>query len=324
MVISSISIPRYPVGVSDLLSTYRVARHSVRGDSSSSQANREQGNVALGPQVTLFDGFGSLLSTQQSFERLFSRVEMQGRLQPGNTLGRYESALKSLGRIEQSSRQLATALEDTMGNGNLNMKQAHSNVPGVQVQADFNAEIGEYHFTLLQPARGQKIASASQSDPFVSLGLEGTIRIEGEDIEVTSQDNLIDLASAINNAFEDEDLDIQATVDPENRLVIEGSGEKPFPLQIVDPDAIAQTLGLVEEDASGNLQVVNELITPQIAKVEIDGETYSFNTNRLSDLFSGLDIEVFRKQLPNRKMNSESLMKRLSMWKFMLSSILQE
>ena len=122
--------------------------------------------------------------------------------------------------------------------------------------------------------------------------MEGILRIEGEDIEVALDDNLIDLASSINNAFEDQDFVLTAAVDDENRLVIEGSPEKPYPFQIVDPDSIAGVLGLVEQDESGNLQVANELIAPQKAEVEVDDVAYSFGTNRLSSLFPGLDIEL--------------------------------
>ena len=146
MAVSSISIPRYPIGVSQLLSTSRVARLSVRGEMSSSQSDHQPGDIALGPEVTLFDGLGSTLATQQSYERLFSRVRLQNRRQPANSTGRYEAALKSLSRIEQSSHRLELALEEMMANGGLNTNQALSNVPGVQVQADPEAETGEVSF----------------------------------------------------------------------------------------------------------------------------------------------------------------------------------
>ncbi len=116
--------------------------------------------------------------------------------------------------------------------------------------------------------------------------------IEQVTIEIDADDSLADVVSAVNRAFEDDSEAIVAKVDWRNRLILEASPRGSFAIQFQDPDGIGQSLGLLQVGDSGLLIAANEWTAAQPARVEIEGEVLQFDTNRLGEVFPGVEVEL--------------------------------
>ncbi len=255
------------------------------------------GDRALGPRVQLFDAVGSALPTQQSFQRLLAFSEQLFR-RPFGSLGRYEASLGGLSRLEQTTKALEREVGRLLDGDTLNANRATADTPAVRARATSRTETGLYPLRVLQPARGHRIASDPQADPLAPLGLEGTLELEGEAVQLALQNTLVELAEAINEAFEGAGVSVRATIDAQNRLVLERTPAGPQPIQIHQEGSVATALGLLRVDEIGDLSVAHELVAPQGAIVDAAGDRKTFETNRITGLFPELELELLPELFP--------------------------
>jgi len=269
----------------------RVGNVRRVGEDCDAASSQSAGDRALGPQINLFEGLGSALATQSSLDRLMAYSAQASNVLFGNPV-RFEAAQRGVARIEGATANLEREVTSLIGRAGYGGFQASSNHPGVQVTVTGLPESEEISFRVLRPARAHQIASSPQADPLSALGLAGNLILEGEQVEVASEDHLVDLATAINEAFEGSEEGVEATVDSAGRLIVTRKQAGPAPIRIQDPDGVASALGLVETNAAGNLAPRNELRAPQGAIIEIAGQQQTADSNRLADLFAGLEIDL--------------------------------
>jgi len=291
MAIASVGLRQGGSYYSSFLTSPRVGQISAPGRAESAEPRSEPGDQALGPRVTLFDGMGSALTTNKNLARLMAFAQRNS-LAALSDRGRYGAALAGIRNLELASERLKSQVEVLSSASRFNPNRAASDFTGVTVEPNEDAEEGTYSFTVLQPARGQRIASAEQASSTAALGLEGSLTIEKVTIEIESDDSLADVISSMNSAFEDDSEAVAAEVDSRNRLILQASPRGPVSIQFQDPDGIGQALGLLQVDDSGLLIAANELTAAQSARVEIDGEVRQFDTNRLGELFPGIEVEL--------------------------------
>jgi flagellar capping protein FliD len=297
MAIASIGLRQSGSYYSGFLTSPRVGQISVRGGTENAEPRREPGEQALGPRVNLFDGMGAALTTKENLARLMAFTQRNS-LAALSDRGRYGAALAGIRNLDLASGQLKSRVEALSSASRFNPNRAASDFAGVAVEPNEDAEEGTYSFTVLQPARGQRIASAEQASSTAALGLEGSLTIEKVTIEIESDDSLADVVTSMNSAFEDDSGEITAEVDSRNRLILESAPRGPVSIQFQDPDGVGQALGLLQRDESGLLVAANELTAAQSARVEIDGEVRQFDSNRLGELFPGVEVELLPDLFP--------------------------
>ncbi len=297
MAIASVGLRQSGSYYSSFLTSPRVGQISARRRAESAEPRSEPGEQALGPRVTLFNGIGSALATNENLARLMAFAQRNS-LAALSDRSRYGAALAGIRNLELASGRLKSQVEVLSGASRFNPNRAASDFTGVTVEPNEDAEEGTFSFTVLQPARGQRIASAEQASSTAALGLEGSLTIENVTIEIESDDSLADMASTINSAFEDASGEIVAQVDSRNRLILEADPKGSVSIQFQDPDGIGQALGLLQVDDSGLLIAANELTAAQSARVEIEGEIRQFETNRLGEIFPGVEVELLANLFP--------------------------
>lgn len=249
--------------------------------------NERPGDRALGPQVRLFGTVASAISTGQSIQRLLSFADLVAVQPVGSTRGA-EAVLFGLSRFEGALELLQQEVKALLNSDSVKDIRIESSTPKVQARPTGFAQQGSLNFRVLQPARGQRIASDSQSDIFAPLGLQGSLILEGIEVSVTPTDSLFDIASSIRVAFPEETPVISVTIDLSGRLLLERTPAGSVPIQIQQTGSVATTLGFLASD--GNPK--NELTRPQAAILETDGQQRLFDTNKISDLFPEIEIEL--------------------------------
>lgn len=297
MAIASVGSRQSGSYYSSFLTAPRVGRLSVRGRTESVESRWQPGDQALGPRIALFDGLGSALAARDSLARLMAFTRSNPSGIPSDR-SRYGAALAAIRSLEMTTGQLKSRVEELLAESSWNPNRAASDFAGVQVEPSGEAEEGAYSFTILQPARGQRIASAEQASAATPLGLTGSLTIEDITVVLDGGDSLADLASAINGAFADRDAWITAEVDSQNRLILLASPRGAVPIRFQDLDGIGQSLGLLRIDENGLPVAANELTAAQSARVEIGGEVRQFDTNNLGELFQGVEVELLSDLFP--------------------------
>lgn len=270
----------------------RVGSVVNRCEDCSSIRGRQPGDRAMGPRIDLFADVGSVVSIKQAYDRLLGFAQQLKMSLPQRAVG-FEAASDAVQRLTEVSNNLIDKAEEWISNrSSLGVFSATSGHPGLRVSAESQAVEGRYKFSVVQPARAHKIASSAQSDPTGPLGIEGTLSLEGQSIEVETSDSLISLAQRINAAFDNEASGVTATVDDQNRLILQKIEAGPYEIQLDPGDGTAASLGLITEDELGNAIFATELTSPQETIIEKEGNRYNYESNRIDGLFEGVEIEL--------------------------------
>lgn len=149
---------------------------------------------------------------------------------------------------------------------------------------------GVYNIEVLHLAKAHSIGSDTQTTAGDPLGLAGTVRINGEAIEITAEDTLESIAQKINTA---ENAAVNATVvrvgGEDYRLVLTGreTGEANG-ITLEDDGDVLAGLGLL----GGAGEIKNELQTAQDALLEINGLEVSRSANTIDDLITDVTLEL--------------------------------
>jgi flagellar hook-associated protein 2 len=161
--------------------------------------------------------------------------------------------------------------------------------------ASSDAVASSYALTIDQLAKSQTVASSgfSQSD---ALGYAGVISLgaadgTAQDVTVTADMSLSDIASAVNNVSSTTGVSasLVKNSDGNYRLVLSADDtNQAITATAVSGDDVLNSFGLT--DSSGAF--ANELQAAQPALVTIDGAQVSSDTNEVSDAVSGLTLSL--------------------------------
>jgi flagellar capping protein FliD len=241
--------------------------------------------------VQLFNGLGSVLTTQPAYERLLIFSERLGIHSAGEARG-LKAARKALSELETLTTALLTDTESILAEGGVNSRSGRSNHPGVVVNTSPRSSAGNYNLRIIQPARGMRVASDTQSSTVDPLGLSGTLILEGHTFELSTEESLADLAWNINEQFKGTDTGAWAEIDAENRLVLERFPAAALPLQLQDPDDLAEALGLLSTGEEGQTGFSHILQAGQQARIEFQGQTTRYDSNTIGGLIPGTTLEL--------------------------------
>jgi hypothetical protein len=141
MAIASVGLRQSGSFYSGFLTSPRVGRISVRGRTENGEPRSEPGDEALGPRVTLFNGVGSALATNESLARLMAFAQRNS-LAALSDRSRYGAALAGIRNLELASGRLKSQVEVLSSASRFNPNRAASDFAGVTVEPNEDAEEG--------------------------------------------------------------------------------------------------------------------------------------------------------------------------------------
>lgn len=149
---------------------------------------------------------------------------------------------------------------------------------------------GVYNIKVLQLAQAHSIGSDPQTTAGDPLGLAGTIKINGEAIEVTAGDTLESIARKINTQAE---AGVNAAVvrvgEEDYRLVLTGKETGAANRIILEDDGgVLAGLGFLDDMG----EVKNQLQAAGDALLEVNGLAVSRSTNVIKDLITDVTLEL--------------------------------
>lgn len=157
-------------------------------------------------------------------------------------------------------------------------------------------DLGTHEVIVTQKGTAQRVASTGTSDATLALGLTGdfSIGVAGKaatSVSVTSGMSLNDLAAAINT--NSTTSGIKATVakvsETSYQLILTGSDiNKQIQITGVSGTDVMQSIGVT--NAGGTF--VNELQPAKPSILQVDGITYSRDSNTISDIIPGVSFTV--------------------------------
>ncbi|HEY8417198.1 MAG TPA: flagellar filament capping protein FliD [Limnochordales bacterium] len=196
-----------------------------------------------------------------------------------NTLQQQKDAWRD---INTRLNNLSSRLSDLQLSSTYLSRTATSSDTGVlTVSAGTAAAPGRYKIEVVQLAQAHRVAS-DQFDPEKALGLNGTIRINGQAITIAAGDTLTVIAQKINEAG----AGVSATI-IDGRLVITAS-EMNKAIQFVGGGGVLTGLGIL----SGSGQLKHELQAPQAAKIIVDGLEVTRASNTINDVLPGVTLTL--------------------------------
>lgn len=154
--------------------------------------------------------------------------------------------------------------------------------------ATIAANVGDYNVTVSTLAKNHRVgASVAQSSSTEALGYTGTFAVQGEDVNVTSDDTLTSIVEKINTAMENvADADKAYAYIVNNTLVIERKKTGSSNLNITDDGSILQSGKLAILNGDGSF--ANELQESSGFTGKINGVDVSSDSNTLEGFITGV------------------------------------
>ncbi len=204
---------------------------------------------------------------------------------------------KSFANVQKNYSALATnnGLFDQR-TGSLSTNTAVSAASLVDVKLDPGTTLGAHEMIVQTKGQAQRVTSASSTSATTALGYTGSfsIGIAGKTasaVNVTSGMTLTDLAAAIN--VNSSTTGVTASVvkvsETSYQMVLSGSDiNKEIEITGVTGTDVMQSIGVT--NSSGAYTNVLQVAQPTVIK--IDGITYSRDSNNISDILTGVTINV--------------------------------
>lgn len=152
------------------------------------------------PNAVLINGFGSafelnrVLNSSERFDPQWPTPKSAG-LEVKSLQQQFE-ALNTIGNRLNNLKIVSNELGSV---ASFNTRPAVSSFPeAVNAQTSAGSPVGSYRISVSNLALPHKIVSNQHSDPFASLGLSGSFKINGYQVDVASSDSLNSLKDKIN------------------------------------------------------------------------------------------------------------------------------
>ncbi len=220
--------------------------------------------------------------------------------------------VEALGRIGEALAGLELAFAGLARPETFTEVTAASSSPlFLNARARSGAAEGSHRVEIVQTARGQVVASdAVAAGP---MGLAGTFKLNGTEIEVDAADALFDLVAKINRG---EDLNGNGQLDAgedangdfrldggsgehavhasffADRLELRGLDAAASEIQVEDGDGVLGAIGLAERDELGPLNFVNEVGAAREAVIRVDGQEFRSAAGVFEEAIAGVTLEV--------------------------------
>lgn len=218
----------------------------------------------------------------------------------------------ALGRIAEALADLELAFAGLARRETFTEVTAASSSPlFLEARARSGAPPGSHRVEVLQTARGQAVESdAVAAGP---MGLAGTFKLNGTEVQVDAADALFDLVAKINRG---EDLNGNGQLDAgedangnfrldggtaehavhasffADRLELRGLDAAAGDIQVQDGDGVLGAIGLVERDEFGPLNFVNEVSAAREAVIRVEGGEFRSASGVFEDAIAGVTLEV--------------------------------
>lgn len=147
---------------------------------------------------------------------------------------------------------------------------------------------GNYSIEVESLAQAEKIASDTQLSKTETLGLSGTININGKDITIETDDTLSLIATRINNAGAGVTASILSISDTEYRLVLESNTTGEEGITLIDNNDVLETLGILNSSDEKK----NIIRAGANASVKIDGYSISSTSNTITNVIEGVTLTL--------------------------------
>ncbi len=193
-------------------------------------------------------------------------------------------------------------LNDYLSNFSINLKTAKNNYNNYFSVIPFDsAKNGVYEIKVLNIAKSFIVYSNRISDIYESLNLSGPLKINGVQIDISSEDSLYDIVNKINwgedvnrnyELDEGEDLNGNNELDggtkehgvyayiENNRLYLKNVETGKIEIDIEDDNNIFHNLGIIAENPYNNLTYFPNIAqNGEDAKIELNGKTYTSHSN---------------------------------------------
>ncbi|MBL8640765.1 MAG: flagellar filament capping protein FliD [Alphaproteobacteria bacterium] len=277
------------------------------------------GITTLGSRTFLF-GAASGIDTSALVTAAYNARKVEADkidIQVKNNTAKYEAydKIRSLSNAVQTSlsniKKNYSVLSDNKAMfdqraGALSTNTSVSAAALIDVKLDPGTDIGAYELTIEKKGQAHRVASSTSGSATVPLGFVGdfSIGVAGKaatSVSVTAGMTLTDLAAAINTGTQTSG--VKATIAKvsatQYELVLTGSDiNKEIEITGISGDNVMRNIGVT--DAGGAF--VTELQVAQPAVVNLDGISYSRDTNSITDLIPGATINV-KNADPGTKIN---------------------
>ncbi len=202
-----------------------------------------------------------------------------------NQLSGYTAYRSLLKNLEQSVAQLrdGTALQGMSTTTSGAVNSAGRTV--LTATSAAGAEPGSYSIRVLQTAQAEKLSSTAVADPTVALGMAGTIKVSGSDVNIVATDSLNDVRdkiNAVNGGATPSGVSASIISDSTSafRLVLTSATTGSTGVQIDDPNGTIQQLGLYQ------------LVQGRDAQFTVDGVPMKRSSNTVTDVIANLSISL--------------------------------
>lgn len=152
------------------------------------------------PNAVLINGFGSafelnnVLNASERFDPQWPTPKSASL--EGKSLQQQFDALNTIGNRFNNLKIVSNEIGSA---ASFNTRQAASSFPeAVNAQTSVGSPVGSYRISVSNLALPHKLVSNEYSDPFTSLGLSGSFKINGYQVDVASSDSLNSLKDKIN------------------------------------------------------------------------------------------------------------------------------
>ncbi len=171
----------------------------------------------------------------------------------------------------------------------------------IEVKATNSAVNGEYDIDITSLAQKHMVASDVFADPSAALNVTGDFQISQNGktatIHVSLSDSLNDIASAINQAATDNEMDIKATV-WEGQLIVESTKTgTDYAISFTDSadvpgsttsTEVLETIGLLDDSKN----IKNQLQAATDAEFTMNGYPVVRSSNTITDLITGVTLTL--------------------------------
>jgi flagellar hook-associated protein 2 len=232
-------------------------------------------------------GLASGMDTQAIVEQLVS-LERQPIYRYEDEISQIEKKKGAWRDINSRISKLSDKLTDLKFSSTFNSKNAvSSNEDIVTATAGNNSAESTYDISVSNLAKVHRISSGQQTDSTSDLGYNGTININGTDINIESVDSLNDIRDTINNI---DSLGAEASIIDDTLVLESTTTGTDSVLSISDTTGtVFQDLGVLDADGT---TISNELQAAENAQLSINNIDIESQSNIIDQAVESMSFEL--------------------------------
>ena len=192
--------------------------------------------------------------------------------------------------LKSSLESMNDMIKNLSGVGKQNFRTATTSADGYLTTSVSSKAIAmDYTINVKQLATKHSVSGTKVADINASLNTAGSFKINGVEIEVTSEDSLNSVMKKINSATDSTGKSIGASAYIIDGVLVVESKESGVDnaLQFEDSNGILNSLGLIKDDGS-----LNTSKAPKNAMIEVNGILIERNSNTIDDAIDGVTLNL--------------------------------